>query len=105
MPRAPHPRSLRRLSAFQLLCTALAVALREGRLAPDGPAPDDPSLAATLALTRRDDVIATPHNAFNTAEALARKAAQSVESVVAFLRDGTFLNPVPLRGSKRVAGT
>ena len=75
--------------------TALAVALREGRLAPGGPGPDDPALAATLALARRDDVIATPHNAFNTAEALARKAAQSVESARQFLRDGTFPHPVP----------
>jgi len=75
--------------------TDLAVALREGRLAPNGPEPDDPALAATLALARRHDVIATPHNAFNTAEALARKAAQSVESVAQFLKDGTFPNPVP----------
>jgi len=75
--------------------TALAGALREGRLTPDGPEPDDPALAATLALAWRDDVIATPHNAFNTAEALARKAAQSVESVVQFLSDGMFPNPVP----------
>lgn len=75
--------------------TALAVALREGRLAPDGPTPDDPALVATLDLARRDDVIATPHNAFNTAEALARKAARSVESAVQFLREATFPNPVP----------
>ena len=75
--------------------TALAVALREGRLAPDGAGPDDQALAATLALARRDDVIATPHNAFNTAEALARKAAQSVEAARQFLHDRTFPNPVP----------
>ena len=74
--------------------TALAVALREGRLTPDGPAPDDQALAATLALVRRDDVIATPHNAFNTAEALARKAAQSVEAARQFLHDRTFPHPV-----------
>ena len=69
----------------------LAVALRAG--ADD--APRDGALAATLALAARDDVIATPHNAFNTAEALERKADQSVASVLEFLGKGTFPDPVP----------
>jgi D-lactate dehydrogenase len=73
----------------------LAVALREGRWSVSGSRPDDASVAAILALARRDDVIATPHNAFNTAEALARKAAQSVESVLHFLKTGAFPHPVP----------
>jgi len=73
----------------------LAVAMREGGLSADGPPPVPPDLAATLGLVGRDDVIATPHNAFNTAEALDRKAARSVESAVRFLREGTFPNPVP----------
>jgi len=74
---------------------SLAVALRAGGVTADGAPPGDPAVAATLALARRDDVIATPHNAFNTVEALQRKAEQSVESALQFLRDGTFPNPVP----------
>ncbi|MCY2930071.1 MAG: hydroxyacid dehydrogenase [Planctomycetota bacterium] len=71
---------------------ALAVALRQGA----GPAAGhSPAIAATLALAARPDVILTPHNAFNTRESLARKAAQSVESVLHFLKTGAFPNPVP----------
>jgi len=44
-------------------------------------------------------VILTPHNAFNTAEALERKAGQSVEQVERFLKDNTFLSQVPLPGA------
>ena len=70
----------------------LAVALRQGA----GPAAaNTPAIAATLALAGRADVILTPHNAFNTHESLARKAAQSVESVLHFLKTGAFPNPVP----------
>ena len=75
--------------------TALAIALRAGKLAAADALPADPAVAAALALARRDDVIATPHNAFNTAEALQRKAEQAVESTLQFLRDQTFPNPVP----------
>ena len=69
---------------------ALAGAFRAGR-----PPPEADEIAATLELSRRDNVILTPHNAFNTAEAVERKAARSVESIQQFLRDGTFPNPVP----------
>ncbi len=68
----------------------LAVALRAGRAPPEAVA-----VAATLELSRRENVILTPHNAFNTAEAVERKAAQSVESIIRFSLDGTFPNPVP----------
>jgi len=42
-------------------------------------------------LKNRDNVVFTPHNAFNTQEALRNKAYQSVESVVSFLNNGVFL--------------
>lgn len=42
-----------------------------------------------------DRVILTPHNAFNTAEALDRKAAQACDSVCQFLAHRTFPYPVP----------
>ena len=53
------------------------------------------AVAATLELARRGDVIATPHNAFNTAEAVERKARMSVEAIAEFLRGGAFPEPVP----------
>ena len=67
----------------------LAVALRTGR------ASDDEQVAATLALAGEPNVILTPHNAFNTHEAVERKAGQSVEQIREFLGKGAFLWPVP----------
>lgn len=52
-----------------------------------------------LELYGREDAILTPHNAFNTAEALERKARQSIEQIDHFLKKGIFLWPVPVRGS------
>ena len=46
-------------------------------------------------LMTRDNVILTPHNAFNTVEAVERKARQSVEAVVQFLKGKSFPNPLP----------
>ncbi|MFH1858380.1 MAG: NAD(P)-dependent oxidoreductase [Candidatus Omnitrophota bacterium] len=48
-----------------------------------------------LSLQGDDRVIFTPHNAFNTRQALERKARQSCESVVAFLKNGSFPDPIP----------
>ncbi len=41
------------------------------------------------------NVICTPHNAFNTLEAVERKSQQSIEQVVWFLEKGHFKWPVP----------
>jgi D-lactate dehydrogenase len=71
----------------------LAVALRTGR------ATNDPEVAATLALAQRDDVICTPHNAFNTVEAVERKSDHSVQQIVRFLAAGEFLWSAPDRGT------
>lgn len=67
----------------------LAVALRSGQKS------NDPEVAATLELANRSNVILTPHNAFNTAEAVQRKAEQSVRQTEHFLQTGSFLWPVP----------
>ncbi|MDP3920526.1 MAG: NAD(P)-dependent oxidoreductase [Candidatus Omnitrophota bacterium] len=48
-----------------------------------------------LTLRGRDNVILTPHNAFNTLESIERKAAQSVEVVMQFLESRTFPFSVP----------
>ena len=48
-------------------------------------------------LKDKSNVVFTPHNAFNTREALEGKARLSAEAVVRFLRRGTFPDPVPER--------
>ena len=67
----------------------LAGALRAGRNVDDG------EVQAALGLAEHPNVILTPHNAFNTCEAVERKAAQSVQQVEQFLQRGEFLWPVP----------
>ncbi len=69
--------------------SALAGALRAGRPA------DDPETRAVLRMARHDNAILTPHNAFNTAEAVARKSEQSVQQALAWLDRGEFLWPIP----------
>ena len=69
--------------------SALAVSLRSG--VPGG----DDDARACLELRKRENVILTPHNAFNTVEALERKAGQSAEQVARFLAEKTFLWQVP----------
>ena len=70
----------------------LAVALRSGEDL------DDVAIEAALELAQRPDVILTPHNAFNTVEAVERKAAQSAEQIRRFLAQGVFLWEVPADG-------
>ena len=60
---------------------ALAVELRSGK--------------SGFPLLGRSNVILTPHNAFNTAEAVERKAEQAVRQVEHFRAHGKFLWPVP----------
>jgi D-lactate dehydrogenase len=69
--------------------SALAVALRGGHES------DDPEVQATLALARHSNVILTPHNAFNSEEAVERKAQQSVEQLSALRERGAFTWPAP----------
>ncbi|NCC52385.1 MAG: hydroxyacid dehydrogenase [Spartobacteria bacterium] len=66
-----------------------AVILRENRSC------EDSGFVAVRTLSKRLDTIFTPHNAFNTVEAVERKAAQSVEQILHFMRDGAFKWPVP----------
>ena len=69
--------------------SVLAVQLRARRRA------RGEELQAALALARHPQAILTPHNAFNTREAVERKAGHSIQQVLHFLRSGTFLWPVP----------
>jgi D-lactate dehydrogenase len=70
--------------------SVLATSLRSGTLS------NDIEVAATLELAMRDDCILTPHNAFNTAEAVHRKSEHSVDQIVAWQSEGAFLWPVSL---------
>ena len=49
-----------------------------------------------LELAKNEEVLLTPHNAFNTKEALEQKASLTVASVVDYLNKGIFPYPVPL---------
>ncbi len=55
----------------------------------------DANVRRILKLKDNDNVIFTPHNAFNTQEALETKARLSAEAIKHFLRRGTFPDLVP----------
>jgi len=54
----------------------------------------DKETLVTLELAKRDNVILTPHNAFNTQEAVERKSVDSIKQIANFLEYGKFLWPV-----------
>lgn len=58
-----------------------------------------PSSAVRIALELKDreNVIFTPHNAFNTHEAVERKASDSAKAITSFLKKGKFPDPVPVK--------
>ena len=68
---------------------ALAHSLRAGTES------SDQEVRAVLELAQRDETLFTPHNAFNTQEALEQKAALSAQAVKQFLARGTFPVTVP----------
>ncbi|MBI5416108.1 MAG: hydroxyacid dehydrogenase [Candidatus Omnitrophica bacterium] len=55
----------------------------------------DEKTRAVLRLQGRDDVLLTPHNAFNSREALEAKARLSAQAVRHFLRKGAFPHAIP----------
>jgi len=67
----------------------LAVSSRTGNCT------NDEQVRATLELAKHPNVILTPHNAFNTHQAVDRKARHSIQQISAFLEKGTFIWPVP----------
>ncbi len=60
----------------------------------DGVNSDHPQVQALLKLQDRDDVILTPHNAFNTIESVERKSEQTVRQLISFLETGQLIWPV-----------
>lgn len=71
--------------------STLAVALRSGFPLDE----TGEEVRAVMEMRDRDDVILTPHNAFNTLEAVERKSSQSVEQLLHLREHGRFLWPVP----------
>jgi len=51
---------------------------------------DNNEVRAVLKLAERNDVILSPHNAFNTEEAVERKSEQTAEQLMNFLEKGEF---------------
>ncbi|HNY65534.1 MAG TPA: NAD(P)-dependent oxidoreductase [Deltaproteobacteria bacterium] len=95
---SPHEDLLRLVDEGLLGGVALDVYENEGELAASlrsGTPAADGRTRALMELLRRDNVILTPHNAFNTAEALERKAVQSAAQVQSFLAKGRFVWDVP----------
>ncbi len=68
----------------------LAIALRTGKPSKDA------EVEAALAMQQMENVVFTPHNAFNTAESLERKSEHSVRQILAFRKNRQFEWPVPL---------
>jgi len=63
----------------------LAVTLRSGIT------PHNPAMLSVLDLAGHENVILTPHNAFNTKESVERKASQSIEQIEHFLKHREFI--------------
>ncbi len=68
----------------------LAVSLRSGDKS------EEEEVRATLELTKHPNVVLTPHNAFNTWQAVERKIHHTIQQITHFFEHGTFLWPVPL---------
>ena len=54
------------------------------------------SVAAILALMNHPAVITTPHNAFNTEEAVKRKSFETAANFAQFIKTGTFISNVQI---------
>jgi len=67
----------------------LAVSLRDGKSS------KDTEVEATLTLSEKPNVIFTPHNAFNTVEAVEKKAGESVDQLMHYLEHGKFFATIP----------
>lgn len=58
--------------------------------------PKDEEVKAVIELGKKENVILTPHNSFNTFEALERKAIQTIQQLNQFLNEKDFLWKVPI---------
>jgi len=56
---------------------------------------EDEEIKFLMKLGEKENVLLTPHNAFNTIEALERKAKQTVEQIEEFLKNNKVIWEVP----------
>ncbi len=63
----------------------LSAGLRNGQMT------NDPEVEAILEMMKMENVILTPHNAFNTFESVERKSEQTIEQLNTFLEKRTFI--------------
>lgn len=75
----------------------LAAVLREGKNPGDFPEAAAKSVRASIALMGRTDVIATPHNAFNTNESVERKCIRTAENIAEYFHNKTFITPIDFK--------
>ena len=90
---------LRRLLDEQTIC-ALGMDVYENEnvlgAALRGGAPSkDKKFRMIQELAARDNVLFTPHNAFNTHESVERKADLSMKAILSFMDNGIFPDPIP----------
>ena len=57
--------------------------------------PENIEIQSILEMNGLPNVIFTPHNAFNTCEALERKVKQSIEQISSFYETGKFIWEIP----------
>lgn len=60
----------------------------------DGIGEETAQIKTLKKLKKREDVLFTPHNAFNAQEAVIHKAKQTAEAVTSFLKKKTFPRPI-----------
>lgn len=88
----------RLLDEKKLRGVSLDVYQNEGMVASQLRSKSDPdeSTRELIEFSRRDHVICTPHNAFNTEESVIRKAKATIESINHYLSNESFPYPVPI---------
>lgn len=73
----------------------LVSVLRTGKSLSELNGPAAKSTRAIIELHKSENVILTPHNAFNTHESVERKSLRTAENLEHYFESGTFLTPVP----------
>ena len=95
---SPCPDLLRLLDEGRLGGVGLDVYNEESKLAValrTNIEPQDDDSYAAIGMSKRPNAILTPHNAFNTIEAVKRKAQHSAMQIESFLDKGAFIWPLP----------